>query len=233
MIQAVGFDLGETLLCYGHPLDWSSLYSKALAATAEACDVPADTGRLRDAADILRRYNTRPVPRTQEIRSDIILGQILAVWGLEPRRWLDVATERFFGFFQQGVEPYPDTLPMLQALRDRRVPVGILTDVPYGMPRSCVQRDLDATGLTPLVDVWLTSVDVGRRKPDPAGFVALAGRLGVRPQEMVYVGNEEKDILGANAAGMGSVLVDREPKRPGWPCTHAIGSLSELVGLLD
>lgn len=233
MIRAIGFDLGETLLCYGHPLDWSSLYSQALAAMAEACDVTPDTERLRDAADILRRYNTRLNPRTQEIRSDIILGQILAAWSLEPRRWLEPATEHFFSFFQQSVQPYPDTLPTLQTLREGNAAVGILTDVPYGMPRSFVQRDLDATGLTPLLDVWLTSVDVGRRKPDPAGFLALAERLGVRPQEMLYVGNEEKDILGANAAGMQSVLVDREAARPAWPHMHAIGSLSELPRLLD
>jgi putative hydrolase of the HAD superfamily len=107
------------------------------------------------------------------------------------------------------MEAYPDTIPALTLLRERRVPVGILTDVPYGMPRSFVQRDVDQSGISNLFDALITSVEVGLRKPDPAGYLALAERLKIPPREMLYVGNEPKDVIGACHAGLTAVFLDR------------------------
>ena len=45
--------------------------------------------------------------------------------------------------------------------------------------------------------------------PPAAGYLALADRLGVAPDEMLYVGNEPKDILGACRAGAIAALLDR------------------------
>jgi putative hydrolase of the HAD superfamily len=232
-IKVVGFDLGETLLSYEAPLDWSSLYNRALAETACACSYAAGETDVSCAAEILGRYNTRHHPRTEEVASDIIISQILSAWGVDPARWLQPATEAFFRYFQQKVRPYPDTLACLRGLRERGLRIGVLTDVPYGMPRAFVERDLEASGVRPLADVLLTSADVGRRKPDPAGFVALAARLDVSPAEMLYVGNEEKDILGARAAGMRSVLVDRDDDRPVWPYDYRVKSLLDFASLFS
>jgi FMN phosphatase YigB (HAD superfamily) len=119
------------------------------------------------------------------------------------------AIEEFFAFFQQRLSVYPDTLDTLKRLRSRTIPLGILTDVPYGMPREFVQRDLGAGGISGLIDVLLTSVDVGVRKPETAGYLALAERLGVTPGEMLYVGNEPKDVIGAGRAGLQSAFINR------------------------
>ena len=233
MIQGVGFDLGETLVSYNSPLDWSSRYAGALTAVAAACQVEVGDEQLNAAIDILQRYNTRRHPRAQEVKWDAIAVEVLAALGANPERQLETATEEFFLFFQRTIRPYPDTLPTLHALQARGVSVGILTDVPYGMPRRLVRRDLHVCGILPLISMWLTSVDIGWRKPDPRGLQTLAKQLGVKTTEMLYVGNEEKDVVGANAAGMQSVLVDREARRPDWPFARIIGSLPDLIGLLD
>lgn len=91
---------------------------------------------------------------------------------------------------------YPNALPALRVLRAGCLRVGVLTDVPYGMPRRFVGRDL--APVAAWVDAVLTSVEVGRRKPHPDGFLLLAARLGVPPSELLYVGNE-KDIVGTDA----------------------------------
>jgi FMN phosphatase YigB (HAD superfamily) len=56
--------------------------------------------------------------------------------------------------------------------------------------------------------------DVAFRKPDPRCLLALAKALDGSPAEMVHMGNEPKDIAGANAAGVSSVLIDRDRLLP-------------------
>jgi len=75
----------------------------------------------------------------------------------------------------------------------------------------------------------LTSVDVGFRKPDPRGFLALAKALAVHPTEMIYIGNEPKDVNGANATAVFSVLIDRDHLLPQHGQRTTVHSLTEVL----
>jgi len=228
LIKVVGFDLGETLIHYaGLPLNWQGLYGQALTRVAEACGHPITEADITLGEAILGRYNTRQHPRLHEVTADRVLGEVLAAWGLPVVVGMDQAEDAFFGFFQQAFAVYPDTLPALQALQSRWVRVGVLTDAPYGMPRRFVERDL--APIAACLDVALTSVEVGHRKPHPSGYLALAERLGVAPFDMAYVGNEEKDIVGANGAGMFSVLIDRTGGGAAFGQKRTITSLRKLA----
>ena len=210
MIRAVGFDLGDTLLFYRDtPMSWVTLYPDALAAVAKRCLAQPTPEQFERATEILTQHNTRVVPRTREIPAETILGLILEAWELDPDQHTRTAIEAFFSFFQQRLSAYPETVSVLQTLRTHRIPTGILTDVAYGMPRAFVERDIAGAGITGLFDVLLTSVEVGVRKPDPAGYRELAKRLNVEPKQMLYIGNEPKDVIGASAAGACSVFLDR------------------------
>lgn len=228
--KAVGFDLGETLIHYmGLPLNWQGLYGQALTRVAEACGHPITEADISAGGGVLSRYNTRLHPRLQEVTADRVLGEVLAAWGLPVVVGMDQAEDAFFGFFQQAYAVYPDTLPALQALQVQGVKVGVLTDAPYGMPRRFVERDL--APIAQYLDATFTSVEVGHRKPHPSGYLALAERLGVEAPDMVYVGNEEKDIVGANGAGMFSVLIDRMGGGADFGQKRRITSLGELIEL--
>lgn len=93
--------------------------------------------------------------------------------------------------------------------------------------------DLDSHGLSALASSTLTSIDVGFRKPNPCGFAALTSLLGCDPGEMLFVGNEEKDVAGARAAGMTSVLLWRglEPALA-WGQHLVIGEIAAITGLI-
>jgi putative hydrolase of the HAD superfamily len=230
----VGFDLGETLLFYRDtPLSWVSLYPQALGAVAAACCVAPSGGQLTAAEKILAQYNTRIVARTKEISADAIFSEILDTWQLEVGSNLQAAIDAFFKFFQQRMDGYPDVLPTLKALREGGIPVGVLTDVPYGMPRAFVERDIVQAGFTQYIDTLLTSAEVGLRKPEPDGYRALAKRLGVETTEMFYVGNEPKDVTGANSAGAISVFVDRNGSGENHGQAFTISSLSELLQIVS
>lgn len=211
MIRAIGFDLGDTLLYYRDtPMSWVALYPEALAAVAKSCQAQPNPDQLARAKEILTQHNTRVVPRTREIPAETILGLILKAWKLDPAKHCSAAIEAFFSFFQQRLSAYPETVSVLQTLRAHGIPTGILTDVAYGMPRAFIVRDIAGAGITGLFDVMLTSVEVGVRKPEPNGYHELAKCLGVAPGEMLYVGNEPKDVIGAKQAGALAALLDRD-----------------------
>jgi putative hydrolase of the HAD superfamily len=76
-------------------------------------------------------------------------------------------------------------------------------------------------------------MDIGHAKPRPEIFTAALQRLGVAPQEIVHVGdNERTDVRGALAAGFRAIRLD--VVRQGGPseAEFVAKSFEELSGYL-
>ena len=235
-VAAIGIDLGETLIHYGNaPLSWQSLYPAALRSVAAACGRHLSDEQIVRGASVLEHYDTRLRPRTEEVTAEEIFGRLLDAWRWPASVSLERVIGSFFDYFQNDVACYDDTVPVLAELRRRGLRIGVLTDVPYGMIRARVARDLEAAdSLGRFVDVLLTSADVGHRKPAPMGYLRLAEALGVTLGEMWFVGNENKDVEGANAAGSFSVLIDRQETNTGASVAKArITGLRQLLPLIE
>lgn len=230
MISAIGFDLGHTLsYTPGIPMSWIAHYRSALCRTAEACGYQPSEGQLADAEGILVRYNTRLTPRSEEVPAKTIFGEVLQSWDITGDDHLTPALEAFFSYFLRESAVYTDVLPTLAQLHAARVPMGILTDVAYGMPNYLMASHLAPFHAT--ISVVLSSVDIGFRKPAPAGYLELARRLAVAPTAMAFVGDEEKDIVGAQAVGMFAVFLDRKNSERTFGEDAKIHSLCELTKL--
>lgn len=228
---AVGFDLGDTLCEYaGVPLNWEREYPAALAAVAGVCDLELSADRLHRGIELLSRYNTRRTPRPadREYPAAQIFRELVDSWGTSPEA-LDSCISAFFSHFRQTLRVFPDGLDMIATLTARRVPMAILTDVPYGMPKHLVLSDLAAAGLSFPEHLVITSTEVGYRKPSPAGFRVLAQRLGVPCDCLTFIGNENKDVAGGKAAGCKTVLLWRSNDTPpAWGQDRVVHSLHEL-----
>lgn len=131
-----------------------------------------------------------------------------------------------------------DTVGVLQQLR-ANYHLGCVTDGWHAVQ----QRKTVALGVASLMDVIVFSDELGRAfwKPDARPFVLCCERLGVRPQEAVFVGdNPERDIVGAHAAGLYTVRLRRTGAYFGESeCSDAgatgaeITGLDQLPGILD
>jgi putative hydrolase of the HAD superfamily len=192
----------------------------------DAMHIPCTEERIHEAEHVLSLYNTRINPRDSEITDTEIFNKMLGKWGADSRN-VGQAIHVFFGFFQQRSKVYEDTVNVLKELQRHNIRTGILTDVPYGMSTPYVQRD---TGpIRDYIDVLLSSVEVGYRKPRTEGFAQLARRLGTPADQMLYVGDEQKDVTGANQAGAVSVLINREQQAIDWGQQITVSSLSEIL----
>lgn len=79
--------------------------------------------------------------------------------------------------------------------------LGAVTDT-AAMSADDVRRALAGTGISELLEVVVTSSDVGARKPDPAGIQAALASLGAAPESALLVGDSDADEGAALAAGV-------------------------------
>ena len=231
MIKAITFDLGDTLIYYdGVALNWSRHYVNALTVGFERSGVDPQAQKIGECKEVLRRFNTRITPRDKEYSAVEIFRQIGVVVGANESQQKRIMDE-FFAYFQRKSKIYSDTVGSLTKIKASGLAIGILTDVAYGMPKENVQSDVAA--IVSLIDVLLTSVDVGFRKPSPIGYTKLADSLEIDIDQMIYVGNEEKDILGANRAGVAaSILINRSGTALDYGQSMTFPNLDEMTRTL-
>ena len=109
------------------------------------------------------------------------------------------AVEAHFGLMPEVVRLHSKTEAMLNRLRSRGIPIGVVTnggsETQWGKLRN--------TGVDALVTACVVSEDFGARKPDPAIFRHALGLLGAEAESTLFVGdNVEEDILGASRMNM-------------------------------
>lgn len=228
-MNVVIFDLGDTLVEYeGIPLNWEEHYEAALARLAAALGSPVTGDAIVQACAVLRRYNTRLHPRTEEVTFQKILDELCPCFGVASPRDELRAAHAFFDLFRQRLRCFPETHDTLARLRTKAFTLGVFTDVPYGMPRELVVEDLRNAGLEHAFDAIITSRDAGFRKPAPATLAFVATSIGCSAAEMTHVGNERKDIEVARAVGCRSILIDRHGRNPDWKQDRTLPSLAAL-----
>jgi len=97
----------------------------------------------------------------------------------------------------------PGVLPFLDFLAARGIEAGVLSDYP-------AEAKLEAMGLAGRFAVALctTGPGIGAFKPHPRGFLRACEALGLRPAEVLYVGDRpDVDGAGALAAGMPCAII--------------------------
>jgi nicotinate-nucleotide--dimethylbenzimidazole phosphoribosyltransferase len=85
--------------------------------------------------------------------------------------------------------------------------LGAMTNTAV-MREADVRVHLDAVGIDGLLEVVVTSVDVGAQKPDPRGLSVAMQRIGAAPQRTLYIGDLPTDRDAARRAGCDFAYVD-------------------------
>jgi putative hydrolase of the HAD superfamily len=122
---------------------------------------------------------------------------------------------------------FDDAAPALAAV-GAQVPVHALANWDRHL-----EDVLVSAGLRHLIGDAAASENLGAEKPARACFDAFLERNALDPGEVVYVGNEYvADIVGARAAGMTPILIDRGNRLPYADCLR-VQSLLDLTSTSD
>ncbi len=99
---------------------------------------------------------------------------------------------------------FPFTIPTLKKLKKMGYKLGLITNGRHE-PQDLKLKMLE---LEDIFDEIVISGDVGTHKPDPKPFEVFAKKIGLAPQEMIYVGDHPlNDVEGSRRAGYTPVWV--------------------------
>ena len=98
---------------------------------------------------------------------------------------------------------YPDALTALAALKGKKL--AILSNGSSGMLNALVKN----TGLDRVLDATISVDQVRIFKPAPDAYTLIEPRLGVQPDEVLFVSSNPWDACGAKSFGLNVAWIER------------------------
>ena len=220
-VDAVLFDWGGTLTPW-HTVDFAEGW--------RAC------GFGDEAADRLVAAELAVWKRARETQQSGTIDEVFAAARVTPS---PAATAAYFEWWEQHTFIDPDVPPLLTALRERGIRVGVLSNTLW--PRSEHERVFRRDGVADLIDAAVYTSEIRWTKPHPEAFRAALDAVGVSdPARAVFVGDRPwDDIHGARSVGMRAVLVPHSdiPAMQAGPVTGepdaVVQRLADLLPLVD
>jgi len=120
----------------------------------------------------------------------------------EREAWVQEFLDRYEAELGLHGKPFDGVERMLAALEAHATPWGIVTNKPEYLARKL----MPLLGWESRCAVLIAGDTLAVRKPDPLPLLHAAESIGIVASDCVYVGDDERDILAARAAGMPSVV---------------------------
>ena len=205
-MKVMVFDLGGTLMHYiGMPHCWADRYPDGFGAVRRKLCPGLTESETALSLELLNGFNPRINYREKEYDAGYIFSAVTEHWHQKADH--ERIARVFFEAMGLVSEIYPDSIPVLKILRNKGVKTAAFTDVAAAMPDDMHREYVKE--LLPYFDLYTSSVTCGMRKPHPKGLEDTAAFFGAGAEDMIFIGDEEKDITAAGRFGCTSVLIDR------------------------
>ena len=223
MIRGILFDLGGTLHTGSIPpgrdvwfaqrlLTRLSDYGIDLPVTPEelAAKLPVNSEIYKHESE----QTLRELPPA-EIWNDYYLRE----YGIGRERLAPIAEELSFlyDYERPRVMRRPHLHETMETLRGMGLKLGVISNI---ISRSVVPHFLEEYDVARFMDCVITSAATGIRKPSPEIFRVAERALGLKPEELAYVGDTiSRDVRGTRNAG--------------WEPDYRIEDLAEIPAILE
>jgi N-acetyl-D-muramate 6-phosphate phosphatase len=146
------------------------------------------------------------------------------------RRFLEI----YRGALSRGTRLFPGMEQVLDTLARRRLKSGIVTNKAAWLTDPL----LEELGIRARFDCVVSGDTVAERKPHPLPLLHAAMLAEVSPGECIYVGDAERDVQAARAAGMPALVADYGYLLAGedstaWCADGYLQQALDLLGWLD
>ena len=199
----------------------------------------------KDFYDIVQRmradHGLPPLCDEADFRQHISRGaQTMVAYALEiplDHPELDAQRIDFLARYDQQyaqlTEPFPGVLDLLARLEKAGIRWGVATNKPLRFAQPIMEHLQLATRSA----VLLCPEHVANSKPAPDMLLAACEQLQLDPRQVVYVGDDQRDIDAGRAANMHTVAVrygynPREDNPANWGADAVIECINELEPLL-
>ncbi len=236
MIEAVLFDLGDTLLDFD-PLPRRELFHSAAQATyehlkAKGCQLPSFEKYYSMHIAAVRWEYIWATIRGREVDSFNALQR----WCQKNNYPSDPeSVKELIWIWYQPVIPRstvaPDVIPALQQLQADGLRLGLVSNTL--LPGCVLDRHLEMVGLKDLLPVRIYSSEVTYRKPKSVIFQAALDKIDLPPSACAFVGDLVKtDIKGARRMGMTTILRKTPKKQNTRLADHIVEKIGDIPDLI-
>ncbi len=130
----------------------------------------------------------------------------------------------------------PEARPVIIELFRRGYRLGLVSNTTSSVEVPRLFREWEVSGCFETV---ILSCVLGRRKPDPEMLLEAVRRMGVKPGNCAYIGDQpHRDVISARQAGFAQTIILKDPAKPRSYSDdprllpdHFIESLNELFNL--
>ncbi|WP_343208948.1 HAD family hydrolase [Anaerolentibacter hominis] len=127
--------------------------------------------------------------------------------GLWDDKLIDEALEKFLSIYDKNymnkTAPYEGIDRMLDELAARNIQVGVNSNKRTDYTNDLIHKFFCRI---PFVEIFGEREGIPK-KPDPAAALEIAGLMGLKPEEVLYIGDSKTDMVTGKNAGMDTVGV--------------------------
>jgi len=229
-LRAVLFDIDDTLFSTSE-FARRARSSAVRAMIAAGLDVP-DEVVLKELDEVIAEFSSNyehhferllqrlPAEATRRVNPALIVAAGVAAY--HDTKFRELA-------------PFPDVLPLLASLKKANVRLGVIT---HGLTVKQAEK-LVRLGVVPFLDpkAIFISDQIGISKPNPKLYLAALRELGLKPNEVMYVGDSlEHDVAPPKSVEMLTVWARRGAKNqagnPAIAPDHVVEDFGELGKIL-
>ncbi len=191
--------------------------------------------------ELLDRYGREPLPleRLRPVASSGARGMLQEGFGITPSApYYEELREEYYQLYEsrlcRDTRLFDGVEALLSVLKARDIPWGIVTNKVerFAIPLVAQMPGLAGSRCLVCGDTY------DRPKPYPDPLLGAAEQLALPPADLIYVGDDERDMQAALAAGMpGAVALygylGMESSPQDWPAAHRFDSPQALLQLFD
>ncbi len=206
-IKGIYFDLAGTLLVYGDMnagwADWLTVFYTGFQKQglnvskdkfSRSCDGLFSRPVTSDESDNLSTYGRRIRALARDLEVEMTAAEITQL------------ADRSLDAWMKFLHPDPACHHVLGNLQ-QKYSLALISNFDHA---SYIRALLQRQNLAQYFDTILISDETGSAKPAPAIFHTALEKTGLRPEEIVHVGDSADDVKGAKAAGIMPILIDRQ-----------------------
>lgn len=245
MIRGVLFDLGGTLHVNDSPPGRDIWFSRRVIERLGDYGIHLEISPEALAAQLAVNAEEYKRHSEQDLKelggAEIWSRWFLREQGLSPSQLAPMAEELSFLYDYERVRVMrrPHLAQTMERLQSMGLRMGVISNI---ISRSVVPHFLAEYGIDGYMDCVITSCGTGIRKPDPGIFRVAEEKMGMAPEELVYVGDTiSRDVRGTRAAGWKCMIQIRNPaiahrdkglENSPWKPDYLIDDLAEIPDII-
>ena len=205
---------------------------KAVAWDIDGTLVDSEPLHLKSLMLVCKKYNID----ISDLPDEYFIGvNLYGVWEELRKRFpaslkFDEWTHQINSFYFANSSTLTITPYALEVINELHI-LGVIQAAVSNSNRSVVDINLDALGVSKILNFSLSLDDVKKGKPDPTPYQVATTKLGLEPYEILAVEDSNSGIISAQKAGLMVAAVNVR----GYSDTTAdfsITSLKEIVNLI-